>query len=111
MRLVKTNSSKWMNDHKSSFAWQEGYGAFAVSASNQSKVVSYIHNQEAHHQKMSFEDEYLGFFGNMASNSIHALSSIEGNLPPLTGAQFPSLPYPPLTRWATTYRPCRGWDS
>jgi putative transposase len=59
MRLLKTNSSKWMNDHRKGFAWQEGYGAFAVSASNLSKVVSYIHNQEKHHRKMSFEEEYL----------------------------------------------------
>ena len=48
-----------MNDHKKGFAWQEGYGAFAVSASNLGKVVSYIHNQEMHHRTMSFEDEYL----------------------------------------------------
>jgi REP element-mobilizing transposase RayT len=59
MRLLKTNSSKWMNDHRKGFAWQEGYGAFAVSASNLSRVVSYIHNQEKHHRKMSFEEEYL----------------------------------------------------
>jgi REP element-mobilizing transposase RayT len=60
MRVLKTNSSGWMNDHKKGFAWQEGYGAFAVSASNLEKVVRYIHNQEMHHRKMSFEEEYLG---------------------------------------------------
>jgi putative transposase len=59
MRLLKTNSSKWMNEHRKGFGWQEGYGAFAVSASNLPKVVSYIHNQEMHHRKMSFEEEYL----------------------------------------------------
>ncbi len=59
MRLLKTNSSKWMNEHRKGFAWQEGYGAFAVSASNLQRVVSYIHNQEMHHRKMSFEEEYL----------------------------------------------------
>ena len=42
------------------FAWQKGYGAFAVSASVLAKVVRYIHNQEMHHRKMSFEEEYLG---------------------------------------------------
>jgi putative transposase len=60
MRLLKTNSSKWMNEHRKSFAWQEGYGAFSVSASNLTTVVRYIHNQEEHHRKMTFEDEYLG---------------------------------------------------
>jgi putative transposase len=59
VRLVKTNSSKWMNEHGKEFAWQEGYGAFAVSASNLKAVVRYIHNQEQHHRKMSFEEEYL----------------------------------------------------
>jgi putative transposase len=60
MRLIKTNSSRWMNDHREGFAWQEGYGAFAVSASVLATVVRYIHNQELHHRKMSFEEEYLG---------------------------------------------------
>src|SRR5262249_1193625 len=59
MRLLKTNSSKWMGEHKQGFCWQDGYGAFAVSASNLPKVVKYIHDQEIHHGKMSFEDEYL----------------------------------------------------
>ena len=59
VRFVKTNSSKWMNEHGREFAWQEGYGAFAVSASNLNAVVRYIHDQERHHRKMCFEDEYL----------------------------------------------------
>ena len=45
-----------MNEHGKEFDWQEGYGAFAVSASNLNAVVRYI---EAHHRKMSFEEEYL----------------------------------------------------
>lgn len=60
MRVLKTNSSKWMNEHSRGFAWQEGYGAFSVSASNLSTVVKYIHSQEKHHRKMTFENEYLG---------------------------------------------------
>jgi REP-associated tyrosine transposase len=60
MRVLKTNSSKWMNDHSPGFAWQEGYAAFSVSASNLAAVVKYIHSQEKHHRKMTFEDEYLG---------------------------------------------------
>ena|SRR5229473_4037675 len=57
--LIKANSSKWMNEHGRGFAWQEGYGAFAVSASKLDAVAKYIRNQEKHHQKISFEDEFL----------------------------------------------------
>jgi len=41
------------------FAWQEGYGAFSVSSSNIAAVIRYIGNQEAHHRKISFEDEFI----------------------------------------------------
>ncbi|HEY7402729.1 MAG TPA: IS200/IS605 family transposase [Candidatus Angelobacter sp.] len=58
--LVKTNSSRWMNDHGMSFAWQEGYGDFSVSKSNLGAVERYIANQEQHHRKMTFEEEFLG---------------------------------------------------
>ena len=54
VRLIKTNSSRWMNEHKEGFAWQEGYAAFAVSVSNLAKVVSYVRNQERHPR----EDEF-----------------------------------------------------
>ena len=57
--LLKSNSSKWMNEHRKQFAWQEGYGAFSVSTSNLPVVTRYIQNQEAHHKKFSFEEEYL----------------------------------------------------
>src|SRR5258707_13665690 len=43
--LLKSNSSKWMNEHAIKFAWQEGYGAFAVSASNLAAVAWGILNQ------------------------------------------------------------------
>ena len=58
--LLKANSSKWMNEHRRRFSWQEGYGAFSVSASNLDAVVRYIENQEKHHRKMTFEDEFIG---------------------------------------------------
>ncbi len=41
------------------FAWQEGYGAFTVSASNREEVVAYIARQEEHHQKRTFREEYM----------------------------------------------------
>jgi|SRR5579884_1915990 len=59
IRLLKSNSSKWMNEQRGQFAWQAGYGAFSVSASNLPTVMLYVQNQEAHHKKISFEDEYV----------------------------------------------------
>jgi putative transposase len=58
--LLKANSSKWMNEHGLRFAWQQGYGAFSVSASKLGTVERYIANQARHHRKMTFEDEFLG---------------------------------------------------
>ena len=56
--LLKANSSKWMGEQGNNFSWQEGYGAFSVSSSNLDQVTRYIQNQEAHHRKTSFEDEF-----------------------------------------------------
>jgi putative transposase len=47
-----------MGEQGINFSWQEGYGAFSVSSSNLDQVVRYIQNQEAHHKKTSFEDEF-----------------------------------------------------
>ena len=58
--VVKANSSRWMNEHGMKFAWQEGYGAFSVSASNLGAVQRYIATQEQHHRKLTFEEEFLG---------------------------------------------------
>ena len=63
MRLVKANSSKWINDSKlvkGRFSWQEGYGAFSFSRSQRDSVIKYIINQEEHHKKKTFREEYLG---------------------------------------------------
>ena len=57
--LVKANSSKWMKQFAKDFDWQEGYGAFSVSASNLDPVIKYIQNQGSYHKKMSFQREYL----------------------------------------------------
>ena len=55
---IKANSSRWLRDTAREFAWQEGYAAFSVSASLVPAVRRYIQNQEAHHRKMSFDDEF-----------------------------------------------------
>jgi putative transposase len=60
---IKANSSKWVNDHKMQmrkFGWQEGYAAFSVSQSQAPVVMRYIRNQETHHRKQSFQEEFLG---------------------------------------------------
>lgn len=62
VRDIKANSSKWMNERPDiidRFAWQSGYSAFTVSRSQCDTVRKYIRNQETHHTKLSFEDEYL----------------------------------------------------
>ena len=61
MRLVKGDSSEWVNKErhtKSKFQWQDGYGAFSYGRSQVDAVVQYIANQQAHHQKVTFIDEY-----------------------------------------------------
>ena len=60
MRDLKKDSTNWVKENLDrTFAWQEGYAAFSVSASNLAAVVKYIQDQESHHRKISFEDEYL----------------------------------------------------
>jgi putative transposase len=61
VQVLKGNTSRWMNTQIKDFAWQEGFGAFSVSISNTAAVARYIRNQEAHHRKMTFEEEYVGF--------------------------------------------------
>ena len=56
---IKSNSSRWANEEGVKFAWQQGYGAFSVSSSSVPLVVRYIQNQEAHHKKMNFDEEFL----------------------------------------------------
>jgi putative transposase len=59
MQILKANSSRWLGEHGFDFAWQEGYGAFSVSASNVEAVRHYIEHQPEHHAKHSFEDEFV----------------------------------------------------
>jgi putative transposase len=57
LNLLKANSSRWMGERVREFSWQEGYAAFSVSVSNVDAVTRYIQNQQAHHRKMTFEQE------------------------------------------------------
>ena len=61
---VKKSSSKWIKTQGpgfGGFAWQSGYGAFAVSESNTEAVRKYIANQEEHHRRKTFQEEYREF--------------------------------------------------
>lgn len=63
MQDVKGDSSKWINQKgfvKGKFAWQEGYGAFSYSKDSVPNVIAYIQNQEEHHRKKTFMEEYTG---------------------------------------------------
>ncbi len=60
MQILKSGSSKWMNDSyfpDRRIRWQQKYGAFSVSPTGVDRVVDYIHRQPEHHRKMSFEEE------------------------------------------------------
>ncbi len=62
VRDLKSDSSKFINENKLSkfkFQWQEGFSAFSYSRSERDHVIKYIINQEAHHSKKTFMQEYL----------------------------------------------------
>ena len=61
LQEMKVETSKWLKQQPGvghEFAWQGGYGAFSVSESNVEQVVRYIRNQEEHHKRMTFQDEF-----------------------------------------------------
>lgn len=62
VRDIKANSSKLINERRwvrGKFGWQEGFGAFSYGHSQLESVIHYIQNQEQHHRRRSFKDEYL----------------------------------------------------
>ena len=66
MKRLKGGSSKCINDEhvlatNQRFAWQDGYGAFTVSKSNESSVVDYVNGQRKHHRARTFEEEFVDF--------------------------------------------------
>ncbi len=59
---IKGGSSKWINNKKlvkGRFSWQEGYGAFSYKRSDLPAVINYINNQNSHHRKTTFREEYI----------------------------------------------------
>jgi REP element-mobilizing transposase RayT len=64
VRDVKNNATNFINDNhwvRGKFCWQEGYGAFSYSHSQIPYVYNYILNQQQHHSKQTFQNEYLDF--------------------------------------------------
>lgn len=64
IRDIKNNSTNFINEQKflkGKFEWQEGYGAFSYSHSQMNHVYQYIANQEEHHRKKTFKEEYFDF--------------------------------------------------
>ena len=64
IKEIKVESNEFVNEKKwikGKFGWQEGYGVFSYSHSHIGSVIKYIQNQETHHQKRSFKQEYLEF--------------------------------------------------
>jgi putative transposase len=64
VQVVKSDSTNFINRKRwvpGRFSWQEGYGAFSYGHSQLTTVIRYIHNQEQHHTKRTFRQEYLEF--------------------------------------------------
>ena len=79
---IKGNSLKWINERKfvrGHFSWQSGYGAFSFSQSQIDRVVKYINNQQQHHKKQRFQEEYVRFLKkyNIPYNEKYILMDVE----------------------------------
>jgi len=64
MHDIKRSSSLWINDNQlvvGKFSWQEGFGAFSYGKSQIPDIASYIEQQQEHHKKRTFIDEYIAF--------------------------------------------------
>lgn len=86
VRDVKAKSSKLINERrlvKGRFRWQEGFGAFSYGHSQLDKVVRYIQNQEQHHARQSFRNEYFRLLRkfDVAFQDKYVFRFIEGTAP------------------------------
>ena len=100
VQFLKRSSSKWINDGGTGFSWQQGYGPFRVSASQTADAIRY---QWAHHEKKSFDDEFLEFLKRYGIPTIRSTHSVKCVVPPgLVGSLSRQ---PALKRWAKISRP------
>ena len=79
---IKGSSSKWINTKgfvRGKFSWQEGYGAFSYAHSQIKNVARYIENQEQHHKKKTFQEEYIEILDkfNIAHNGQYILKDVQ----------------------------------
>ena len=64
VRDIKANSSRFINEKRwvnGKFEWQNGFGAFSYGHSQLTRIINYIQDQEKHHTKLSFKEEYSEF--------------------------------------------------
>ena len=62
VKKIKCDTSKWIKGQNfNNFYWQRGYGVFSVSYSALNNLINYIDNQEVHHRKRTFKEEFLEF--------------------------------------------------
>ncbi len=64
VRDVKANSSRFINEKNwvlGKFEWQKGFGAFSYGHSQLTRIINYIQDQEIHHKRFSFKEEYSRF--------------------------------------------------
>jgi REP element-mobilizing transposase RayT len=83
--LYKGSSSYWINQNKlitGGFTWARGYGAFSVSQSSLDKVVNYILNQEDHHKRKTYQDEYEEFIKSYGISQTNEDTGKSGNINP-----------------------------
>lgn len=86
VRDIKASSSGFINEQKwisGKFNWQEGFGAFSYAKSQIDNVAKYIQNQEEHHRKKNFKEEYLEFLRefDMAYNEAYLFDWVEQDAP------------------------------
>jgi putative transposase len=77
VQLLKGGSSKWLHEHKVNVWWQAGYGAFTIAVSQQDATIKYIRNQEQHHRKRDFKEEFSEFL--KAHGIVSELSQSDPN--------------------------------
>ena len=86
VRDIKANASKFINQKRwvvGKFEWQAGFAAFSYSHSQLDVVVDYIKNQEEHHARQTFKEEYLGFLKrfNVPYNPKYVFDSVDEDTP------------------------------
>ena len=103
VQVLKANSSRWVGEHGIDFAWQEGYGAFSVSASHLPVVRDYIGHQQRHHAKRSYEDEFIMLLQEDRRGIRHP-NRCSARVPSLAGLASSALMFPALPCRAILFR-------